>query len=214
MTTLIFVRHGESEANRRDIFAGHLDIDLEENGLKQAEKTALYIKENYCISKVYASDLKRAFRTGKCIADLCGVEIVKNENLREISAGEWEGVSFSKLHEEYNREFGIWCDDIGNSACNGGESVKELAERILVQVEKIARENDGKEVVIATHATPVRVMQCIASGMPISDMKKIPWTSNASVTEIEFDEHGKFNLIKASIDGHLKELKTLLPDNV
>ena len=59
------VRHGESEANRNEIFAGHFNADLEDKGLLQAQKTAEYIKENYKVDKVYSSDLKRAFKTGK-----------------------------------------------------------------------------------------------------------------------------------------------------
>jgi bisphosphoglycerate-dependent phosphoglycerate mutase len=47
VTTLLLVRHGESEANRNEIFAGHFDADLENRGLMQAQKTAEYIKENY-----------------------------------------------------------------------------------------------------------------------------------------------------------------------
>jgi len=37
MTTLILVRHGESEANSHDIFAGYLDVKLQNQGLMQAK---------------------------------------------------------------------------------------------------------------------------------------------------------------------------------
>lgn len=69
MTTLILIRHGESKANRDRIFAGHLDVDLQEKGLKQAKITAEYISKNYLVNRVYSSDLKRAYQTGKCVAD-------------------------------------------------------------------------------------------------------------------------------------------------
>ncbi len=213
MTTLLLVRHGESEANRRDIFAGHLDVDLQNKGLKQAEKTAEYIKENYNISKVYASDLKRAYKTGKCIADFCGVEIIEDKNLREINAGEWDGLTFDELKKMYRTEFEKWCTDIGNAGCNGGETTVELAERILSEITKLAEENDGKTIVIATHATPVRSMQCICEGRALSEMKDIPWASNASVTEIRYDK-GVWELVRAGIDEHMAELRTALPENV
>ena len=70
MTKIILIRHGESEANRDNIFAGHLDVDLQEYGLKQAQKTAEYVLEKYQVSRVYSSDLKRAYKTGRCVADL------------------------------------------------------------------------------------------------------------------------------------------------
>ena len=52
MTTLILIRHGESEANRNNVFAGHINPDLQNKGLKQAERTAKYITENYKVDKI------------------------------------------------------------------------------------------------------------------------------------------------------------------
>ena len=52
MTTLLLVRHGESEANRSGIFAGNLDADLQDRGLVQAKRSAEYIAENYKVDAV------------------------------------------------------------------------------------------------------------------------------------------------------------------
>ena len=101
MTPLILVRHGQSEANNMQIFAGNFDADLTELGEKQAKCSAKYIKDNFSVSKVYASDLKRAYKTGKYISDYLGVEIETNVNLREISAGEWERQKFDFIISTY-----------------------------------------------------------------------------------------------------------------
>ena len=90
---------------------------------------------------------------------------------------------------------------------------QELAKRILTEVEKIAKENDGKTVVIATHATPVRSMECAWRGMTFDEMKDIPWVTNASVTEADY-ENGKFTLNFAGKDDHLSDIATSLPKNV
>ena len=37
-TTLLFIRHGQSMANVRGVFAGQLDVSLSELGRKQAEE--------------------------------------------------------------------------------------------------------------------------------------------------------------------------------
>ena len=47
MTTLIFVRHGQSMANFTKSFAGHLDVDLSDLGRQQAILAAEYIAKNY-----------------------------------------------------------------------------------------------------------------------------------------------------------------------
>ena len=213
MTKLIIIRHGHSMANMTRNFAGHTDAELSPTGEVQVVKTAEYVAKNYKVDKVYASDLKRAYNTGKAVADQFALEVIPDENLREIFAGEWEGLAFDYLLETYVEDYGRWKNDIGNARCTGGESVQELAKRILTEVEKIAKENDGKTVVIATHATPVRSMECAWRGMTFDEMKDIPWVTNASVTEADY-ENGKFTLNFAGKDDHLLDLATALPKNV
>ena len=82
-TTVIMVRHGESESNKKNVFTGQQNTPLTELGIKQAALAAEALK-NVHIDKIYASDLTRAYNTGLPIAKSHGLEIEKNENLREI----------------------------------------------------------------------------------------------------------------------------------
>ncbi|MBO5454246.1 MAG: histidine phosphatase family protein [Clostridia bacterium] len=213
MTTLLLVRHGQSVANLETRFVGHIDADLTDTGMLQAKETAKFIAENYKVSKVYASDLKRAYKTGKAVSDLLGVEIIGNKNLREIYAGNWEGNKFDDLAVIYKEQYGLWLSDIGKAAPENGETVKELGDRIYAELNEIATQNDGKTIVIATHATPVRVMQSLVQTGSLDGMKNIPWVSNASVTELFFD-NGLFHFGKISQDNHLGDLKTYFAKNV
>lgn len=213
MTTLILVRHGESETNRSKVFTGQIDPELQESGLKQAQLTARYIAENYKVDKIYASDLKRAYNTAKCLADLLNSDVVKNKNLREIYAGKWEGVKFSELESLYPDEYSLWLTDIGNSKSVGGESVKELSDRVLKELTKLCIDNAGKTIAVFTHATPIRTFQCMLQKGNLDEMKNIPWVSNASVSVFEYID-GEWNVLSISKDEHLGELKTSLPVNV
>ena len=156
MTKLVLVRHGESEANHIRAFAGHYNAKLTNLGHLQAEATAEYIKSHFYITKVYASDLSRAFETGKAIAKASGVPIVENQALREIRAGEWEGKLIADLLVQYEKDYGVWRTDIGNATATGGESVTELLDRVSDELESIAKAHPGEEIAIATHATPIR----------------------------------------------------------
>ena len=213
MTTLILIRHGESEANRNNVFAGHINPDLQNKGLKQAERTAKYITENYKVDKIYSSDLQRAFKTAKALGELLNLEVIAKESLREIYAGEWENMKFDDLSVLFPAEFEAWTTNIGYAVCPNGESVKQLGERVMSALAKIAEENNGKTVVIATHTTPIRVAQSIVQTGGLDEMKNIPWVSNASVTVFEY-ENKSFKAMKISEDAHLSELRTALPDNV
>jgi len=147
------------------------------------------------------------------ISEALGIEIIKCPELREISAGEWEGKLFDELCEEYPEAYSTWRNDIGNAVCTGGESVKQLSARILSALCDIAKENDGKTVCITTHATPIRAVCTAAAGLPAEQMSKINWVGNASFNVFDYED-GKFTAVKLSDMTHLGELKTGLPRNV
>lgn len=213
MTTVLLVRHGESQANRRNIFVGHSDIALETRGIQQAEKTAEFIKENYRVDRIYASDLQRARKTGEIIAKAVGKPLETDTDLREIFAGKWEGVSFSAIARDFAADWHIWCNDLGRVRCPDGESVEELGVRIMSAVTRIAERNADKTIVVATHATPIRAMQCLVETGDITNMKKYSWVSNASVSEYTYDEAG-WHCRAVGLDAHLAALSTGLPEGV
>ena len=213
MTKLLLIRHGESQANRNKIFAGHYDTDLQDTGIVQAELTAQYIAENFNIDKVYTSDLKRAFKTGKALADRTNTQLIATAELREINAGKWEGMVFDEIPKVYTQDFDMWYTDIGNARCTDGESVAELGERIMSTLTKIACENEGKTIGIATHATPIRVMQTLVQTGDLNDMANVPWVSNASVSVFNYD-NGNWSVERVSIDEHLGNIRTAPPKEV
>ncbi len=213
MTKLLLIRHGESTANRRDIFAGQINPDLEEKGVEQAKITADYIASNYSVDKIYSSDLERAYKTALCLSEIINMEVVKDKSLREIDGGIWEGAKYSNLKSLYPVEFKAWLYNTSESYCPGGESIKELTKRIMNALLKIAKENDNKTVAVFTHATPIRVAQTVIETGTLDEMKNIDWVSNASVSVFNY-ENGVWKIEAVSIDEHLKELKTFLGSNV
>ena len=214
MTKLILVRHGESEANFSRIYTGQSDIPLTERGHSQAVAAAKYIKKHENVSKVYASPLRRAFDTGKHIADECSVDIVAHRGLMEIFAGDWEGKFFDDIEKEYRNTYSIWRNDIGHAVPDNGESVLSLSKRCIEAVMEIVRENPDSTVVLATHATPIRALTTYWSGISAENMRLIPWSSNASLTMVCYDEDKGFHSLDADIRDHLAGIETELPSNV
>lgn len=202
MTKLLLIRHGRSTANRDGIFVGQTDVPLSPEGEVQAAITAAFIKGKYAVDHVYASDLKRAYCTGEAVAQLFSLEVKKDHRLREIFSGAWEGLTYPEMEAAYAHDREMWRNDIGNSRCTDGESVREMAERVLQCLEEIAKAHDGQTVAVASHATPIRAMQCVLGGLPIEQMQTVPWVHNASVTEVQYDK-GNWRVVTAGQDRHL-----------
>ena len=213
-TTLILVRHGESQANNEKFFAGQLDVELSALGHRQAEMTAEYIASTYKIDKIYSSTLSRAYETARAISERTGIAIIPQDELREIYSGEWQGLHFDELQEKYPDSYDVWINDIGRAEPPRGASVKELYERTWRAIKSIAAENsDGSTIVISTHATPIRAILCRLHGHAVEEMKQIPWGSNASLAVLEFDGV-TWSIKLEGYDDHLKDLKTRFPANV
>lgn len=206
------IRHGFSVANNEHRFAGHSDFPLTELGKLQAERCAEALKDEK-IDAIYASDLKRAFETATPIAKAHGLTVIPHEGLREIFAGEWEGKTFEELQSEYPEGFGVWRNDLGAAHPDGGESIAELFERIIATMGEIAKEQEGKTVCIATHATPIRSVCTAAMGGGAEDMSKLCWMPNASLNIFEY-ENGRFIAIDTGKIDHLGDISTFLPSNV
>ncbi len=211
-TQIYLIRHGQSQGNFRKAFLGHTDLDLTEMGHQQAENVAKFLEDKK-VDVIYSSDLIRAYNTAVHTAEMKGMEIIKNRNLREIYAGEWENHTFDELRELYAESFGHWSEDIGTSRCDGGESALELQARISEEITRIAQENPGKTVFIFTHATPIRVFKAFCDNCTPETIKDVPWASNASVSHFEYRD-GKFSVIEYGFDSFHGDDISTIPANV
>ena len=213
MTKMIFVRHGQSEANLARVFAGHTDTVLTELGKSQAENTARFLRD-YKIDAIYASDLTRAMQTAIPTAKSQGLAILPDEELREIYAGAWENHSYEVLMRDFSESYGIWRNDCGRAYPEGGESVLALSERIYAEVDRIAAENEGHCVAIFSHATPIRLLRARWEGYPPRELAKVMFCGNASVSVVDYLDDGSYRVHLCGYDGHQGDAATGLAKGI
>ena len=212
MTTLCFVRHGESRANVEKVFTGQTDVPLSGRGMRQAEE----LKERLLSLRpdaFFSSDLLRAVQTVTPAAEALGLAVRPEKGLREIDGGLWEGKPFGTIARAYPEDYARWTENIGLARCTGGESLEEVQARGLAAVLRIAQENDGKTVVLATHAAMIRALTCAFRGLPLSEMQRIPFVPNASLSTVRF-EKGAFTIGRYADVSFLGSDVTRLPENI
>ena len=213
MVTFLIVRHGFSKTNAARIFAGDTDAPLTEQGKLQGKLACEYVNKNYKVDAIYSSDLSRAVDTVKPLSDLTNIPVIKKKSLREMHCGIWENLSIEILVEKYGEQFKRWGEVDDSATPENGESWSFVAERIHRAFLDIAKKNDGKTVVVATHGVAIRTLRGTYSNIPMSEWKdKIPYAPNASVTVVEYS-NGKFTE-KAVIDEYLGDLKTEMPKGI
>ena len=213
MTRLILIRHGFSVANAEHRFAGHSDFPLSDIGHEQARLAAEYLFANEKIDKIYASDLARAYHTATPVGETLGLDVIPKTRLREIYAGRWEGMLFEDIANTYTEDFFVWRNDFARARCTEGESVSELYHRVTSAVLDLAEENDGKCILLASHATPLRAISCFAAGRDADAMGEFNFPTNASIQYYRY-ENGRLIAERQNVTEHLSGLVTALPRGV
>ena len=206
MTTIYLIRHAQSVGNTHGIVSGQINIGLTRFGMKQAELIAEYFEDKK-IDRIYSSDLNRTKNTIMPTAKKLGLEIITYKELREISLGDWEGMLYDELWELYPNELDSWLHNrVANAKVPGGESFGELYERMKNVMFKIARENDGKTIIVTSHAIAIRAFLCFASGYTDNDHDKIGGLANAGINILTF-ENDSFTPVEINITSHLGEFQ-------
>lgn len=214
-TIITMIRHGESVGNLHRDFLGHTDLPITEKGEAQALAAARYLASlGYAPDAVYASPLCRAAKTTELALSLVDAPApIYLDGLREIYAGAWEGKGFDALDLEYPEARRLWCEDIGHACPTDGEAVAQLYGRVVSTVLTLARENEGKEIFIGTHATPIRAIETYARGFSADLMHTVDWPTNASLSVYLFDgerlisvaySYDKFMQGEVAVDHKLK----------
>jgi len=158
MATRIFlVRHGETTAAAEDRFAGSIDVPLSPNGQIQAERLAGRLAGE-AIAAAYCSPMQRTVATASIIAQPHHLEPIRDDGLREIDHGHWEGLSRGEVEARFPGEYATWEEDPFTSAPRGGESGVHLVARALPAVRDIVEAHPGEQVLVVSHKATIRLL--------------------------------------------------------
>ena len=142
MNELFLIRHGETNWNKEGKIQGISDIELNENGIRQAVKTA-EILANYNWDFIYSSPLKRASKTARIISEATGVSgIRKAKELIEFNFGKTEGMDILSRKEKYP----------DRALIPEAESIEDFRFRIRKCLSSISNRHESKRIIIVSHA--------------------------------------------------------------
>ncbi len=183
----MLVRHGETEYNRADVFRGRVDLPLNERGREQAEAAAHYL-EGESFEAFYSSPLARSMQTARAIAARHGAEVEALDFFLDVDYGEWSGKSVDEIREAWPEEFAAWSDDPEKAVFPGGESVREVRERLRRGLEWLSSRHAGKVLVVG-HKLINRLVICIVLDLPTRGIWRVE-QSNGAINVITRGERG------------------------
>jgi 2,3-bisphosphoglycerate-dependent phosphoglycerate mutase len=162
MSTLVIVRHGQSQWNLENRFTGEIDVPLTEKGRREALKAGQQLK-GYTFDFAFTSVLIRAIETLQIILDTIGQQnlpVIRDKALNERNYGELQGLNKSETARQFGDEqVQLWRRSYA-VAPPGGESLKDTANRVIPYFENciLPLLEDGKNILISAHGNSLRAL--------------------------------------------------------
>ncbi len=199
-TSLIFVRHGETESNAENRYMGHLDSPLSATGMAQADAVAARLAEAG-VDAIYTSDLGRAATTAQAIAEACRLELVSDPRLRERHAGAFQGLLASEARSRFPDYFTEATAPTPTTAIPGGESALQIQARVIPLLEEACGSHPGRSIVFVTHGIVIRTVLWHLLGASYAAVFRAR-VDNTSLTVFR-GEYGRWGLRVWNDTGHL-----------
>jgi broad specificity phosphatase PhoE len=168
-TTIVLVRHGETDWNRERRFQGHADPPLNDAGRAQALDCADELRAE-TFAAVYTSPLLRARETAAILAHELGLEPLADESLQEVDVGSWSGLTREEVETRFPDGYTRWLDY--GHGWDDGESYDDLGRRVTAGLLGIAGRHPNATVLGVTHGGPIRSALAVADGVPFEDARR------------------------------------------
>ncbi len=210
-TTLLLVRHAETDDNVSMRLSGWTDTDLSRRGESQIELLADHFnREHGHVDALYSSPLIRARRTAEAIGALSGHTPILFDDLREMYFGDLDGHPFEQLRDAYAHLLAAdENSELEDFVWPSGESRSGFTARVLRVINEIARRHPGRPVGVVTHGGVIATLLTILHGESPANWRK--WVvPNASLSEIVWDGPRQSGaLLRHGDASHLEALSAL-----
>ena len=203
---ITFVRHGESEGNLNKTLQDQIKGNLTEKGIEEAKKVAERLS-NEKFDFIYCSDSQRTKQTAEEIIKFhknTPISFVPELREREV------GIFVGKSYEELENEIKNIKEDLFFWKPKGGESIKDILERVKNFIEQLKEKHQNKNILLITHGGAIHSLKDIANQIEKPNLehlkdKKIDSqkTINCCMGIIKFINN-KPKLILYNCDKHLK----------
>ncbi|OLB65035.1 MAG: histidine phosphatase family protein [Actinobacteria bacterium 13_2_20CM_2_72_6] len=163
---LVYETHSITVDNERGVATGWLPGQLSARGRELAAELGRRRRSDG-ISAVFVSDLTRALETAAIAFEGSGIPVYIDSRLRECDFGEWNGTPIAVLEPQRRNHLDVpW---------PGGESYRQAVGRTGAFLADLARDWDGRRVLVIAHAAQRRALQHIVDGIPLEDLVEAPF---------------------------------------
>lgn len=163
MTTVVLVRHGETDWNAEHRMQGWAPVPLNEQGRAQAEAVSEWLAAEFTVDRVHVSDLRRTRETVDRMLPALSVEesaVEYDPAWRERDLGVYQGLVLDAVSEQFPEfALGEAAARANRESPESGESLAAVHERVVDAFEAIRSAADpGGTRLVVTHGGPIHLL--------------------------------------------------------
>jgi broad specificity phosphatase PhoE len=182
-TTVLLIRHPESDWNRSGIYQGRMDIPLSPLGRAQARLVGLHLS-GHRIAGILSSPLQRARTLAGEIAAHHRIKPRVDERLTEIAHGVWECLPRHEVQTRFPDLWQVWQERPHDVTFPGGESLRDVHHRAVGVVADLLAAPRDETWVVVTHDTVARLVVAAARDEPLVGFSSVA-LENGGITTLE-----------------------------
>lgn len=185
MTTLLLIRHGETDWVGKRLAGRTPGIPLNENGRRQAEDLADALA-HLPLTALYSSPLERARQSAEPLARRLNLPVRVHNGLQEIDFGQWQGLTGEEMRNQP-----LWPQVQRRPSqvrFPGGESFEEAQQRMVTVMDELLAAHPGDALVACfSHSDSIRILVAHVLAMPLDAFQRLT-IDPISVTVIRQNE--------------------------
>ena len=181
-TTILLIRHGQTDWNQARRAQGHIDIPMNEAGRWQSQRLAQRLV-GWPVDAIYSSDLRRASETAAILGRPLNLTPILDAAFRERNGGIFQGLTGEELAQRHPEAFQAFLEH--GRTPPGGESNLDLARRAVPALERLVTAHQGQMIALVTHGGTLRVLIAYVMGLPVGKKAPFKVSSNTGLTVAE-----------------------------
>jgi len=200
VTTILLIRHGQTNANVAGFYMGWSDEDLNELGYTQARRLSARLA-SLPIASIYTSPLRRAYTTAAILAEPHKLGLQVLDDLIEIRLGDWQGLHMDEIKRRWSELWRQSRIDPSEITMPNGESFRQVTDRAVRALKMVVGANRGNHAAIVTHEVIIRVLIAHVLGVSNSIYRRLA-VDNGSLSLIRVGKNAQ--LVKLNDMSHLE----------
>lgn len=188
MLRIYLTRHGETEWNTQNRMQGWLDSNLTFNGIEAAKALGKRLKD-ISFDAVYASPSERTIHTAKLITELNRRKTIKkDERLREIHLGEWQGKTHDEIKSNDRELFELYFQSPHLYNRNDGETFLDVQNRAISFLNEIIETHPSGNILVVSHGIWLKTLLNYIKNEPLKNLWDGPFLHGTSLSIVKVED--------------------------